>query len=395
MRQKLTEKIAREAELPHERRSYYIWDTDVVGFGLHVTRSGARSFVTRYYISGRERKLTIGSYPDWSVIAARAQAKRTKREADLGRDPLGMREERRRAPTMADLAARYLEDHARHKVKRAYQDEKSMLRRLVLPKLGRLRVDEVKHGDVDALHRRISERTPYQANRTMALLRKMFNLAIRWEYRADNPVTSLQFNPEQPRHRYLSEDELARLTAVLADHPNRRGANVIRMLLLTGARKGEVLNATWDQFDLEKRIWTKPSAHTKQRREHRVPLSQATVALLESIRESRPPFCRFVFPGDRPGQAVTEIKTFWDSVRRKADLPDVRMHDLRHTYASILANSGLSLPIIGALLGHTQPQTTARYSHLSDNPLREATERVSAKIVEFPAPAPGQARDSR
>ena len=216
---------------------------------------------------------------------------------------------------------------------------------------------------------------------------KMFNLAIRWEYRADNPVTGLVFNPEPPRHRYLTEDEIRRLTAVLADHPNRRCANVIRLLLLTGARKGEVMKATWDQFDLEGGVWTKPSSHTKQRREHRVPLSAAVVALLRGIREGQPRFCRFVFPGDPPDHALTEISTFWEGVRRKADIPDVRMHDLRHTYASILVSSGLSLPIIGALLGHTQPQTTARYSHLFDHPLREATERVSAVVVDFPVAA--------
>lgn len=171
---------------------------------------------------------------------------------------------------------------------------------------------------------------------------------------------------------------------MLADHPNRRCADVIRLLLLTGARRGEAMNATWEQFDLENGVWTKPSAHTKQRREHRVPLSQAAVALLRDIRAGQPRFCRFVFPGDTPDHPLTEIKGFWDRARIKADIPDVRIHDLRHTYASILVSSGLSLPIIGALLGHTQPQTTARYSHLFDHPLREATERVSAAIVALP-----------
>ena len=384
MRERMTDRAVREAEPPHGRLCRYIWDDQVIGFGVCLTRAGARSFVVRYRVVGRERKLTIGAYPDWSVSAAREEAKRVKRAADIGDDPLGMRDERRSAPIMAELVARYLTEHASRKADLAYRDQQSLMRRFVLPRLGKLQIDEVKHTDIDRLHRYISEKTPIQANRVAQVLRKMFNLAIRWEYRADNPVTGLVFNPEPPRHRYLTEDEIKRLTAVLADHPNRRCANVIRLLLLTGARKGEVMKATWDQFDLEGGVWTKPSAHTKQRREHRVPLSVAAVALLRDIREGQPRFCRFVFPGDPPDHALTEISTFWEGVRRKAGIEDVRMHDLRHTYASILVSSGLSLPIIGALLGHTQPQTTARYSHLFDHPLREATERVSAVVVEFP-----------
>ena len=388
MREKLTDRAVREAEPPHGRLCRYIWDDQVIGFGLCLTRAGARSFVVRYRVDGRERKLMIGAYPDWPVSAAREEAKRVKRAADLGGDPLEMRDERRSAPTMAVLVARYLTEHASRKV-----DQQSLMRRLVLPRLGKLRIDEVKHADIDRLHQHISKTTPIQANRVAQILRKMFNLAIRWEYRADNPVTGLVFNPEPPRHRYLTEDEIKRLTAVLADHPNRRCANVIRLLLLTGARKGEVMKATWDQFDLEAGVWTKPSSHTKQRREHRVPLSAAVVALLRDIRESQPRFCRFVFPGDPPDHALTEISTFWEGVRRKAGIEDVRMHDLRHTYASILVSSGLSLPIIGALLGHTQPQTTARYSHLFDHPLREATERVSAVVVDFPVAAEHRDRE--
>ena len=267
MRERLTDRAVREAEPPQRRLCRYVWDDQVIGFGLCLTRAGARSFVVRYRVDGRERKLTIGAYPDWPVSAAREEAKRIKRAADLGGDPLGTRDERRSAPIMAELVARYLTEHASRKADHAYRDQQSLMRRFVLPRLGKLRIDEVKHADIDRLHQYISEKTPIQANRVAQVLRKMFNLAILWEYRTDNPVTGLVFNPEPPRHRYLTEDEIRRLTAVLADHPNRRCANVIRMLLLTGARKSEVMKATWDQFDLEGGVWTKPSAHTKQRRE--------------------------------------------------------------------------------------------------------------------------------
>ena len=156
---------------------------------------------------------------------------------------------------------------------------------------------------------------------------------------------------------------------------NQVSANAIRFLLLTGARRGEVLQAEWGQFDLSSGVWTKPSAHTKQKREHRVPLSEAAIELLEKIR--RETNGQFVFPGRKPGAALAELKRSWQTIRRRANLENVRLHDLRHTYASILASSGMSLPIIGALLGHTQTSTTERYSHLQDDPLREATERVA------------------
>jgi integrase len=383
MRKKITDKLVRATESP-VHRGMYIWDSEIVGFGLCITRAGAKSFVVRYRADNRERKLTIGSYPDWSVAAAREESKAVKRAVDLGRDPLLERDKKRAEPTIADLVERYLHDHAMRKADHAYRDQQSMFRRLVLPRLGSMRVVDVKHSDIDHLHHEISKKTPIQANRVAQVLRKMFNLAIRWEYRPDNPANGLVFNPEQPRNRYLSPEEIKRLTAVLAEHKNQRCANVIKMLLLTGARKGEVMNATWDQFDLDNGVWTKPSAHTKQRREHRVPLSRAVVELLHGVRKTQPRFCRFVFPGDPPDHPLTEISTFWEIVRAKAGITDVRMHDLRHTYASILVSSGLSLPIIGALLGHTQTQTTARYSHLFDHPLREATERVSAAVIELP-----------
>ena len=392
MREKISDKLMRTVEHPADRPSVTIWDTEVTGFGFCITRAGARAFVLRYRIDNRERRLTIGSYPDWSVTAAREEAKAVKRQVDIGRDPLKERDERRSAPTVADLAQRYLDEHARFKADHAYRDQRTMFSRLVLPRIGTMKVAEVKHADIDRLHLEISKRTRIQANRVAQVLRKMFNLAIRWEYRTNNPVTGLVFNAEVPRNRYLSPEEIRRLTSVLADHSNRRCANVIRLLLLTGARRGEAMNATWDQFDLENGVWTKPSSHTKQRREHRVPLSQATVALLQGIKAEQIRFCRYVFPGDTPDHPLTEIKGFWDRARVKAGIPDVNIHDLRHTYASILVSSGLSLPIIGALLGHTQTQTTARYSHLFDHPLREATERVSAVVIDFPVTKPDQDR---
>lgn len=378
MAEKLTDKLVKSLPTPPSGNRI-TYDSEVRGFGLRVTAKEARAFILNYRVGGRERRYTIGAYPDWSVMAAREEAKRLKRQVNLGHDPMLPRYIERTAPTVADLAKRYLEEYATRKVPRAQSDDRSMIKKIILPAIGKMKVPNVRHEDIDRLHREVSRTRPIRANRIAQLLSKMFNLAIRWEYCADNPVKGLHRNPEPKRTRYLSPDEMVRLIEALNDHPNQKSGNVIRLLLLTGARRSEVMKSTWDQFDLEAGIWVKSSAHTKQKKEHRVPLSAAARQLLSTIKVeagSSP----YVFPGKGADQPLTDIKGFWATICKTADVKDCRIHDLRHTYASILASAGLSLPIIGALLGHTQPNTTARYSHLFDDPLREATDRVGALV---------------
>ena len=383
MAEKLTDKLVKSLAAPASGNKI-TYDTNVHGFGFRVTAAGARAFILNYRINGRERRYTIGAYPDWSVAAAREEAKRLKRQVDRGYDPMGQRHAERAAPTVAELARRFLEEHAVRKVLRAQADDRAMIEKLVLPVIGQLKVHDVHRDDIDRLHQDISRTRPIRANRVAQLLSKMFSLAVRWEYRSDNPVKGIHRNPEPKRTRYLSDDELKRLIAALASRPNQTSANAIRMLLLTGARRGEVLNARWDQFDLEAGVWTKPSAHTKQKKEHRVPLSAPVIQLLSQMRNSAGS-SPYVFPGRVPGKPLKEIKGFWAGVCKEAKIEDCRIHDLRHTYASILASAGHSLPVIGALLGHTQPNTTARYSHLFDDPLREATEQVGSVVTDLSA----------
>jgi len=374
MSTRLTDKLIRSIVLP-AKSNRITYDAEVKGFGFRVTAAGARAFILNYRAGGRERRYTIGAYPDWSVSAAREEAKRLKRQVNLGHDPMGSRHADRAAPTVAQLAKRYTAEHAVHKVPRAQKDDQSMINKLVLPAIGQFKVQDVRRDDIEQLHRQVSKTRPIRANRMAQLLSKLFTLAIRWEYRADSPVQGLRRNHEAKRTRYLSAAEMQRLLQVLSDHPNQQSANVVRLLLLTGARRGEALAAEWDHFDLKVGIWVKPSAHTKQKKEHRVPLSIGAIELLRHIRAGSGESV-YVFPGRNPGEPLKEIKRFWSSVCARANLADFRLHDVRHTYASILASAGLSLPVIGALLGHTQPNTTARYSHLFDEPLREATERV-------------------
>jgi integrase len=308
---------------------------------------------------------------------------------------MGERHKERAAPTVNDLIDRYLAEHAPRKRERSRQEDESLIRQWIRPELGNKRVADLRHADVEKLHRKITAKgVPIRANRAAALLSKMFSLAAtRWEMRSDNPCRGLERNTEERRNRYLAGDELRRLTEALAVHPNQAAANAIRLLLLTGACRGEVLGATWDQFDLEEGVWTKAASFTKQKKLHRVPLSAPARQLLAEIkaaadgeaeganREPSP----FVFPAQRTARKgaghLVEIKGPWADICKAAQLSGVRVHDLRHSYASILASAGLSLPVIGTLLGHTQPGTTARYAHLFDDPLRAAMERVGAILT--------------
>jgi integrase len=379
MRQRLSDRIARELLAP-AKGNRITYDADVPGFGLRVTAKGARSWVLNYTSKGRERRYTIGSFPSWKERQARARAEELRRIVDMGGDPMGDRHAERVSPTIGDLVARF-EQEALPKLRPATRKEYAGILALhVLPSLGKKRVADVRHADVEQLHRKIAAKSPIRANRTMSVLSRMFGLAMKWEMRADNPARGIERSPELKRTRYLTGAEIERLSAALAASAERAPANVVRMLLFTGARRNEVLWAEWAQFDLERGVWTKPAATTKQRAEHRVPLSAPAIELLREMRaENRHE--RFLFPGMKAGTPITSIRRFWASICRQAAIEGAHVHDLRHTYASILASEGLSLPIIGALLGHSQPSTTHRYAHLLDDPLRAATEKAAEAIT--------------
>ena len=392
MAERLTDSLVRGLPSPAigNRVTY---DTEVKGFGVRVTAAGARAFVLNYRAERRERRLTIGSFPDWSVKAAREQAKSLKRQIDVGADPMADRDQDRAAKSVAQLCDLFEAEYLPTRRATTSEDYSSLMRLYIRPRFGKVTVTALRHAEIAALHREIAKRAPYRANRMLAVLSTMMGLAIKEGWRADNPTHGIERANEERRERFLSPAEISRLAAALATHPEKISANAIRLLLLTGARRGEVLSATWDQFDTAAGAWTKPSAHTKQKKPHRIPLSAPALALLADMRHEAVEGCPYVFPsakassqtrhvGGRPGfKPLTEIKRTWASVCKAAGVTDVRLHDLRHSYASVLASSGLSLHIVGALLGHTQPRTTARYAHLYDDALRAATERVGHLVT--------------
>jgi integrase len=392
----LTDATVKRLPLPKKGKDITL-DDEVPGFGARVTAAGARSYILRYTTrAGRERTFTINDATVCRTTTARAEAKRLRERVKAGGDPLGDVEDERAAPSMVDLIERFREEHLPRKRESTRADYERMLLNHIGPHFGRhAKVADIRYEDIDALHRRITKSgSTYAANRCIAVLSKMFSLAIRWRMRGDNPAKGIERNTEYGRRRYLSGEELGRLVAALAEYQDRQAADIVRLLLLSGARRGEVLSMRWADLDLGKGVWSKPASSTKQREAHEVPLSAPARALLSDIAERyarehpKKPLGEYVFPGTGGTGHIVEIKKSWRHLCRAAAVSGLRIHDLRHSYASQLVSGGASLPLIGALLGHASPSTTARYAHLAHDPQREATERVGAVVLAAGKPAP-------
>jgi integrase len=370
---------------PPERGNRITYDSELAGFGLRVTAAGTKAFVLNYYrkIDGRERRLTIGGFPSWTTAAAREEAKRLRREIDGGADPVGEHQANRDAPTLAELSDRFIAEHLPRKRPSTAADYRRRIEADIRPALGGLKVHAVTFADIDAMHRRISVRgSKIAANRIVALASALFAFAIKLGWRdPPNPCRGIEKNHESQRTRYLSEAELTRLLAVLDDCRDPAAANAVRLLLLTGARRGELLSARWADVDLNVGVWTKPSTSTKQKQPHVVPLAKAAIEILTDMRAQAGDGAEWIFPASRGGGPRRDLGEVWDELRAAASILDVHLHDLRHTYASAVASSGTSLRIVGGLLGHSQPGTTQRYAHLVDSALREATEKAASVIT--------------
>ena len=385
--QNARQKVHRPRRARWQRRSRETGSTTIARCRVWLcvqTSAGAKAWVLRYRSGGRQRAFTIGSFSDWSVAAARDEARGLKRRIDQGDDPMGERHRTRVAATVADLVDVYVAEHLPRKQSSSAHEDNGMQRQHVLPKLGKLRIEAVTRADIDEFHRAISKKTPTRANRCLQLVSKMFAIAVEKEWRPDNPCRGIHQNREIKRERYLTADELARLMSVLSTHPNRSSANAAMLLLLTGSRRSKVLGAGWSEFDLRAGVWVKPASRNKSGKVHRVPLSCHAAELLAAMRE-KPPREEYLFPGrgvggGRGGETQGVVTKFWKNVC--ADRKDVRLHDLRHTFASMLVSGGGSLELIGTLLGHSDPRTTLRYSHLSDAAPRQGVEVVGSIVAD-------------
>ncbi len=368
----------------------YLWDTELSCFGVRIYPTGRKSFVVSYWSRGRRRFYTIGPYGKMTLPQAREAALEVFLQVRRGEDPSAQRLTARQAPTMGDLADRHIDEHAKIKNKaRSAKRDRRAWDRCVLPKLGKRKVKDITRGDIARLMTDMAD-TPAMANKVLTVLSKAFNLAEVWGWRVEgtNPCRHVDRFKEDGRERYLSESELKRLGETLVEAEDEWGAlpqaiAAIRLLLLTGCRSAEILGLRWEEVDFERRCLQLPDSKTGRRT---VVLNSGALQILAGLKrvEDNP----YVIPGGKAGDHLKSLQKLWDRVRVAADISDVRIHDLRHTYASVGVNDGHNLSVIGKLLGHTKILTTQRYAHLADDPIRKANESIGGHISALMVGAP-------
>jgi integrase len=357
----------------------YFWDPEVKGFGVRIFPTGRKAFLVTYRSGARKRFLTLGTFgKDVTADEARKLAKAALGDAVRGTDPAEERDKAKQGETMRDLCGAYMDRHGN--AKKIARDDLRRINAHFLPAWGRLKARDIKRPDVASLHAKIGKTAPYEANRTLAQLSKMFELARRWGFVPEghpNPARDIDRFKEQKRDRWVTPEELPRLAQAINEEPNESARFALWLYLLTGARKTELLTARWEHID-----WTRAELKlpdTKAGRVHYVPLSAPAMALLREIPrvEGNP----FVLPGKLAGAHLVNISKPWNRVRAAAGVEDVRLHDLRRTVGSWLAQAGNSLHLIGRVLNHSNQSTTAVYARFGEDSVRAALEQHGARIM--------------
>ncbi len=390
---------------PAGKDKIFLWDDSLSGFGVAALASGKKVYVAQYRHAGRSRRVTIGAHGRLTPEQARTFAKGLLGDATRGIDVTADRRAARAIPRFSEIADEFMTRHVAPKRKRrTFDGYESLLRLHILPALGALRVTDIRRHHVEALHRSLPAKGA--ANRVLALTRAVLNYAARAHDELSlppNPAAHIAANPEQGRERFLNKAEMARLGAALrraetiglpwdvdlnkprskhAPKPERRlrildpfALAAIRLLLFTGARANEIVTAKWEWIDFERGFLNLPDSKTGRKT---IVLSAEALEVLETLPrvEGNP----FVIAG-RDSHARGDLKRPWAAIRKEAGLEDVRLHDLRHSFASIGAGAGMGLPVIGSLLGHAQPSTTHRYAHFAADPVRRAADVIGTTIA--------------
>jgi len=363
-----------------EAKDYFIWDSQIGGFGVRVMPSGAKTYQAQYRKGGRTRRVSLGRHGNITAEEARKLAREVMGLVAKGDNPAEEISQHRRAPIVAALCERFFEQHVMQRCKPTTQGEyRRALDLFIKPAIGSFKVVDVERKDIAELHQKHRDK-PYQANRTLGVLSKMFNLAEIWGLRPDgsNPCRHVPKYREVKRERFLSGAELQRLGETLASveadgSESRSVVAAFRLLILTGCRLGEIKTLRWDY--ITGNGMELPDTKTGARR---IPLPQAARAVLSALPD--PEGNPYVIAGKLPGSHITDLQHPWQRIRKLAGLDGVRIHDLRHTYASNAVSGGMPIQMVGKLLGHSQLQTTMRYAHLADEPVNRAAEENANRL---------------
>lgn len=374
--------------LEPRKNDYIVFDERGGRFGVRVTKAGHKSYVIQYRVKGRVRKYSFGDVGTITPDEARNLARGLLGRISHGEDPAQERAEFQASSTLSAVCDRFIEAHVKEHCKPSTQKEyERVVEKFIKPELGTRKIGDISRADIAKLHYDYRA-VPYQANRTLGVLSKLFNLCEVWGLRPDgsNPCRHVPKNRESKKERFLSAEEMARLGAVLdnLDAKNEESLFVtaaIRLLILTGCRLGEILTLQWSF--VKDGYLQLPDTKTGPRR---IPLPPAARAIVDNL--PLVPGNPYVIAGKGEAEHWNDLQRPWRRIRKLACLTDVRIHDLRHTYASNALSAGLDLPMVSKLLGHTQIHTTMRYVHLADDPIREAAKRVSAALTGQMTPAP-------
>ena len=369
--------FAAAATCPASKRRIDYYSGNQVGFGLEVRASGSKSYFQRYHDpNGKQRQVTIATYGEVTFDQARKMAQKIRSEAVLGGDPAGKKEKKKAIPLYRELAEMHLTYAANHHRSDGAQ---RILKNHVIPRFGKMRLDEIKQQDITKwlAEKRQSGMAPASVAKIKMTLSKSFELARQWELFDGNPArrswTEVYANS---RERYLTNDEAKALKLACECSPNPQLKNIVALLLLTGARKSELLKAKWTDIDIDKRTWTLNM--TKNGRRRHIPLPQGAMAVIGQLPKY--PDCPWLLPNPQTMLPFTDIKRSWMQARKAAELNDVHLHDLRHSFASNLVNGGVDILRVSRLMGHVNLASTSRYSHLAADQLLAASEAGSAHM---------------
>ena len=358
------------------------FDDDLKGFGVRVRPSGRKTYFVMMRHKCVMRRFTIGSHGAVTAEAARLKAKQIISDLAIDKNPTAEQDAVRNSVTVRSLGERFIDEYVPCHLKPSTAGEyKRCVEIFINPEIGTMKLISIERTDIAKIHHQLRH-IPYQANRVLGVLSIMFNLAESWNLRPafTNPCRGVKKYKEKKRERFLSREELGRLGEALRIEEEFAPSAVacIRLLLLTGCRLGEIQTLKWSYLDLDTCLAFLPDSKTGRKTLY---LGSVAVKLLHSIprRQANP----YVISGDVEGQHLTDMQKPWRRIRKLAELPNVRIHDLRHTFASSGVALGQGLPIIGKLLGHSQPQTTARYAHLAASPALEVADKISESLADL------------
>ena len=377
---RLTKRIVER--LKADGKDAIFWDRDLAGFGVRVHTTGRKLYIVQSRGPAGLKRVTLGRVGTETIDERRREAAIVIDRIKRGEDPRPP--EPALEPTVADLAELCLKNHVAVRCKpRTAKNYRLAIQHHILPALGTKALKDVEPEDVTALHHELRDR-PAAANQAVWVLSKMFSLAELWELRPDgsNPCRHVKRFKEKKRERFLSDDEYQRLGSALREIEQERSETpaaitAIRLLMLTGCRLSEIQKLRWEHVDLEAGELKLPETKTGAKVVH---LGEPAIAVLRGIeRQGDNPW---VIAGRKADSHLTDLQHPWRRIRSRAVLDDVRIHDLRHSFASGGLMVGEGLPMIGKLLGHTQVQTTARYAHLANDPVKSAANRIASRIAE-------------